>query len=483
MLFAGSITINSNAQEVIKSTANIVVHMEEQDHSSKLTMTFQVITDYIFYGYGAKEHIITADKKGNFKFHLAELKKPVLITITKNTYDGDSKAYSRELIVSSKLLEPGDNIRVDYRVKDKTKKIIGTGSSKLIAWERIRGAKPDNVEWYKSSLLSPLSKILLDTLVEKTDSVYAFRKRLLLSYKNVMSKSAFEWIDAIIYGETYSNLISVLINSFNKPEDRKIKLDFFKMAEKYTRQGSVEANSQSSEYLNLLVRKAVGKAKLMDPDPKNEFRNAYNELVKQHSGVLREKVLVYFFSNNLRGAGAQNSDDIYLDALNYVKKPEYRLYLVDLGAAKHKGNDAYNFKMPDETGKMVSLSDFKGKVVVIDCWFTGCNACSYIAKEMEKDVLPNFKDNPNVVFVSVNVDRSKEMWLTSLKGGKYTNPHSINLYTEGLESKHPFIYEYKLQGFPQLLLIDKNGKIFTPSMPRNTKGMNEVINEALNAGS
>lgn len=40
----------------------------------------------------------------------------------------------------------------------------------------------------------------------------------------------------------------------------------------------------------------------------------------------------------------------------------------------------YNFSYEDAQGNEVQLSDFKGKWVWIDIWFTGCGACQYVAK-------------------------------------------------------------------------------------------------------
>jgi thiol-disulfide isomerase/thioredoxin len=38
------------------------------------------------------------------------------------------------------------------------------------------------------------------------------------------------------------------------------------------------------------------------------------------------------------------------------------------------GKSAYDFTLPDVNDKMVSMKEFKGKVVLIDVWATWCGA-------------------------------------------------------------------------------------------------------------
>lgn len=109
------------------------------------------------------------------------------------------------------------------------------------------------------------------------------------------------------------------------------------------------------------------------------------------------------------------------------------------------------------------LHDFKGKVVFIDFWFTGCKACMLYHENFLAPVMEEYKNNRDIVFLTVNIDDTRERWLRSLKGGEYTSPGAINLYTDGQGSNHEVIKHYKVYAYPRPLLIDKNGNVFATS--------------------
>lgn len=121
------------------------------------------------------------------------------------------------------------------------------------------------------------------------------------------------------------------------------------------------------------------------------------------------------------------------------------------------GEMASDFEMEDESGKMVKLSDFRGKAVFIDVWATWCRGCV--------EGLPYFmalkdqyKDRKDVVFLTISNDgiESKTRWLNFLKEKKYTGkmPHLIVN-----DRKGQFKKDYCLTGIPRYILIDKEGRI------------------------
>ena len=121
------------------------------------------------------------------------------------------------------------------------------------------------------------------------------------------------------------------------------------------------------------------------------------------------------------------------------------------------GEMAPDFEMEDEFGKMVKLSDFRGKIVFIDVWATWCGGCV--------EGLPYFmalrdqyKDQKDLVLLTISDDgiEAKSRWLKFLKEKKYSGkvPHLIIN-----EEKDTFTKDYCITGIPRYILIDKEGKI------------------------
>lgn len=156
-----------------------------------------------------------------------------------------------------------------------------------------------------------------------------------------------------------------------------------------------------------------------------------------------------------------------------------------------KGTPVLDFSMEDTLGKEVRLSDYKGKVVLIDMWFSGCGAC-VLTSEAMPEVEKVFKDNPDVILLNVCVDKQKDQWLHSIRkdtclqsqypyaGKHYSGNGSKYLYTRGRGTDDPFIEKYVTLGYPTLMLIDRHGNLFSTSPARPHKGHVELISSEIN---
>jgi thiol-disulfide isomerase/thioredoxin len=141
---------------------------------------------------------------------------------------------------------------------------------------------------------------------------------------------------------------------------------------------------------------------------------------------------------------------------------------------KYGTTDAINFSLKNLEGKVVNLSDLKGKVVVLDFWATWCGPCKASFPAMQ-ELVTKYKDK-NVEFLFVNTwERGKENETTE-KVTTFINDkkYSFNVvfdYDDAITAK------YKIEGIPTKILIDKKGSVI--SFGASEQDLMHLIDEQL----
>ncbi|WP_126246530.1 TlpA family protein disulfide reductase [Chitinophaga rhizosphaerae] len=124
------------------------------------------------------------------------------------------------------------------------------------------------------------------------------------------------------------------------------------------------------------------------------------------------------------------------------------------------GAKAVDFTYPDLNGKKTSLSDFKGKVVLVDVWATWCGPCKGEIphlKALEKEM-----HGKDVLFLSVSVDEQKDhqKWKDFVASQQLGG---VQLFASGWSDIAKF---YDIKGIPRFMVFDKQGNIVTTDAPR-----------------
>lgn len=385
------------------------------------------------------------------------------------------------------LMEPGDSIHLVYDQTARTIKYTGINSAKF-NWLYNLSL---NTNKFQESLSKPVFMGEPAEFFANIERTLDFQLGELEKVKNVLSVTAYNILKADLIARNRLTIFETMrISTFGHEYDNP------DMAEEMDQ-------LYGTKYLNLptdlidtsyLVLSGYYSCYLLTKDRADFLFRQYHQqltdstifafLQNRHVGIVRDKIIVDFVFGSL---GFEFNENMMNNALNSVKDPYYYSILLDVKRKLGKGAELTDFNFQDKDGNAVDFKRFMGKVVFIDMWFTGCTGCVEVAKNMPA-VEKAFEGNPNVVFVSLSIDRDKQRWLKSINPKQmandsythYTSSTTIYLYTNGTGSNNTFIKKFNLlNSYPELLLVGKNGKIFsmTPTRPDEVDGQSRLIQE------
>lgn len=113
---------------------------------------------------------------------------------------------------------------------------------------------------------------------------------------------------------------------------------------------------------------------------------------------------------------------------------------------------------PDFTAKLykdnkeIKLSDYKGKIIVLDFWYMSCQPCVMAISHLNK-IQEKYKDK--VIVLGVNASDTDENQIAKIPD--FIKRHQLN-YSIAMIDK-AVVESYNIYGFPTVYVIDRNGTI------------------------
>lgn len=433
-------------------------------------------------GWGFKsERVVECKIKNNrFQFHIDDIHE---IGYIKFVFINSKEDFG----LNELLIEPGDDISMKiynpkYRCVSPNLIFTGKGKEKLNFQNTVVEITEQLVSKLHKRTNNWIDAYNLETLID--DSVKNTCLTLLRSPKLMVSKQVFEILKFDI--RCRGPFEFVLSLGMNYKEEKEI--DDVDLLNKYRSYISIKSPSdfvsdKSKYYTDFIIWKEIVESRqgMIKPYSKMYvFPKLFNKVTEKYSGITRDKILAFLSGSSIPKDSSQYYRNL---TLRIVKNKKYREII--LSNKRINGLKFYNFKLEDSHGETVSLSDFKNKVIVLDFYFNGCENCAVLTENI-KPVKKEFEKNPNVVFLSINVDKSKIRFLSAVKSGQYTDDKSINLWTNGEGENHKLIKYYQFSGYPQVIILDKKGQILEglPPLPSNTSDPNilkliEIINKGI----
>jgi len=237
-----------------------------------------------------------------------------------------------------------------------------------------------------------------------------------------------------------------------------------------------QLNSVENRQRDLVIeRNRLFKEMQTGKNPK-EAQKGFNKILEDIKAVRAEKQNeeLRFIKNNpdsyvsvneLLGLANSNTipmdliEELYQSLSDKVKKSTYGkriLQNIENYKQSRTGSMAANFAAEDPSGKNISLTDFKGKYVLLDFWADWCKPCKEDQPLIKKMYSEYHKKGLEVIGVSY--DRSREAWLQAIKKEELDLWHHVldefknmNVNTIG--------QTFKVKPIPAYILIDPRGII------------------------
>jgi thiol-disulfide isomerase/thioredoxin len=140
------------------------------------------------------------------------------------------------------------------------------------------------------------------------------------------------------------------------------------------------------------------------------------------------------------------------------------------------GDDILHFSSTDPGGNVVSTADYKGKVLLIDFWSTGCMPCIAEIPEMISVYQEYHDQGFDILGVSLDSKTARKDLIRFLEKRKI--PWKQAFEGKGFDSEAAKIYNVK--AMPTLILVGKDGKVFTTTNLRGDD-LGKEVKKALEA--
>lgn len=277
-------------------------------------------------------------------------------------------------------------------------------------------------------------------------------------------------------------------------ENSKITIEAEKGSLKSAQVKGSKVNEQNSVYRKLMQKIGLSQDSLymaLSMAEQESDSLAFPKLIqKQHSLMKQQSDLscqfikdhpdyllsVYHLSSLVRSLSKEESKKLYdcLSADNQKTKYGQQVFqYLKLSKTFKVGDTAENFSSTDLNGKQVSLSDFKGKYVLLEFWGSGCGPC-----RMENPNLRNtyktFKEKKFEI-LGVTVDQNKKDWERAVKDDSMNWTTVSDL--KGINGTAATIYS--IQAIPTNFLINPEGVIIAMNLRGDNlaKKLGEILNK------
>ena len=166
-------------------------------------------------------------------------------------------------------------------------------------------------------------------------------------------------------------------------------------------------------------------------------------------------ISVYKIVDDIRHFSLKQLRNYYAKMSEHIRLSEYGLELAKSIENLSKGSPgamAANFSATDLNGKSISLSEYKGKYILLDFWASWCKPCRAGNPQLRR--LYNIYHPKGIEFIGLSNDdhsKTEDKWRAAI------STDGIDMWEQVLEGDIGDLYH--IQGLPTKVLINPSGKI------------------------
>lgn len=260
-------------------------------------------------------------------------------------------------------------------------------------------------------------------------------------------------------GTTYSACLSEGDNFF---------ISGGKLNESYT------AHMQAADSLRNVVSALQDRYEALRSERKLRSASLVNDTLKQEQENLRAFTNAFLDANDnvitaytiysnmlMRDAGLKESRRMYASLGDGAKASQFGRIIkerIDRLAKTDQGAKAPDFTLSDVNGDMVTMSEVKGKIKIIDFWASWCGPCRLNNPALRK-LYDEFHDK-GLEIIGVSLDTDGESWKKAIEkdGLIWVNVSSL----QGWECET--IRLYSVSGVPSLFVLDEYNNIIATGL-------------------
>ena len=292
----------------------------------------------------------------------------------------------------------------------------------------------------------------------KIDSAFVFNQKFKLFYKNKSDQGGLFYLnlktkkDSTLYGTDLwlekdnlvingdvrkKEIIKVINNKTNTilRSYRNVPLKYDSQIEKLF---TSQMNQKKREQIFNVFMDSIKKDQLnfLFKNSNNSF--SLDEFFRFNDHLSKDSLSIFY--NNLNNNLKESVNGVLLK--KHISTERIKI-----------GQTFKDFEARNINGDLVKLSDYKGKIIVLDFWAYWRKWC-HVQNEKEFSYL-NKKYKDDIVIISYSLDEKMEVWKKSISKSSYQWVNLSNL--KGM--KDPIAFQYGVSLLPHSFLINKEGKL------------------------